>query len=49
MTLKPSNKAGEDLGVKQIKIRDFQQLREAMLQDLKKPKNKAVFERLKDK
>ena len=28
---------------------DFQQLREAMLQDLKKPDNRAVFERLKDK
>lgn len=28
---------------------DFQHLRESMLQDLKKPENKAVFERLKDK
>lgn len=28
---------------------DFQYLRESMLQDLKKPENKAVFERLKDK
>lgn len=28
---------------------NFQYLRESMLQDLKKPENKAVFERLKDK
>lgn len=31
------------------KADDFQYLRESMLQDLKKPENKAVFERLKDK
>ncbi|MBD5166139.1 hypothetical protein [Helicobacter sp.] len=31
------------------KTDDFQYLRESMLQDLKKPENKAVFERLKDK
>ncbi|EAK4448133.1 hypothetical protein CYI58_00755 [Campylobacter upsaliensis] len=44
-----ADKAGVGLSVKQTKISDFQQLREAMLQDLKKPENKAVFERLKDK
>ncbi|EAH5199967.1 hypothetical protein Q9Q51_07125 [Campylobacter upsaliensis] len=44
-----ADKAGAGLSVKQTKISDFQQLREAMLQDLKKPENKAVFERLKDK
>ncbi|EAL8714231.1 hypothetical protein DY098_03505 [Campylobacter upsaliensis] len=44
-----ADKAGAGLSVKQTKANDFQQLREAMLQDLKKPENKAVFERLKDK
>ncbi|WP_264719311.1 hypothetical protein [Campylobacter upsaliensis] len=44
-----ADKAGAGLSVKQTKANDFQQLREAMLQDLKKPGNKAVFERLKDK
>ena len=44
-----ADKAGAGLSVKQTKANDFQQLREVMLQDLKKPENKAVFERLKDK
>ncbi|EAJ4972219.1 hypothetical protein DIE38_04790 [Campylobacter upsaliensis] len=44
-----ADKAGAGLSVKQTKANNFQQLREAMLQDLKKPENKAVFERLKDK
>ena len=44
-----ADKAGAGLSVKQTKANDFQQLREAILQDLKKPENKAVFERLKDK
>lgn len=35
--------------IKYRKTDDFQHLRESMLQDLKKPENKAVFERLKDK
>ncbi|EAI9908315.1 hypothetical protein ACFKIB_000825 [Campylobacter upsaliensis] len=44
-----ADKAGAGLSVRQTKANNFQQLREAMLQDLKKPENKAVFERLKDK
>lgn len=44
-----ADKAGASLSVRQTKANNFQQLREAMLQDLKKPENKAVFERLKDK
>ena len=46
-----ADKAGAGLSIEQTQTQtdDFQQLREAMLQDLKKPANKAVFERLKDK
>ncbi|AQQ59781.1 MULTISPECIES: hypothetical protein [Campylobacterales] len=46
-----ADKAGAGLSIEQTQTQtdDFQQLREAMLQDLKKPENKAVFERLKDK
>ncbi|MCR2055808.1 hypothetical protein CHLV4088_00035 [Campylobacter helveticus] len=44
-----ADRAGAGLSVRQTKANNFQQLREAMLQDLKKPENKAVFERLKDK
>ena len=44
-----ADKAQAHLSIEQTKANDFQQLREAMLQDLKKPENKAVFERLKDK
>ncbi|EMX9857470.1 hypothetical protein [Campylobacter upsaliensis] len=44
-----ADKAGAHLSIEQTQTDDFQQLREAMLQDLKKPENKAVFERLKDK
>ena len=44
-----ADKAGAGLSIEQTQTDDFQQLREAMLQDLKKPENKAVFERLKDK
>ena len=47
-------KASKKQKVKKTKLSiektdDFQTLRESMLQDLKKPENKAVFERLKDK
>ncbi|AWK60917.1 hypothetical protein HCN_0043 [Helicobacter cinaedi PAGU611] len=44
-----ADKTQAHLSIEQTKTDDFQQLREAMLQDLKKPENKAVFERLKDK
>lgn len=44
-----ADKAQAYLSIEQTQTDDFQQLREAMLQDLKKPENKAVFERLKDK
>ncbi|MDL0146161.1 hypothetical protein NYG95_00685 [Campylobacter felis] len=44
-----ADRAGAGLSVRQTKANNFQQLREAMLQNLKKPENKAVFERLKDK
>ncbi|CAG9468927.1 hypothetical protein ACW7UQ_000883 [Campylobacter upsaliensis] len=44
-----ADKAQAHLSIEQTKADDFQQLREAMLQDLKKPENKAAFERLKDK
>ena len=44
-----AKKTQANLKIQQTQINDFTQLREYMLQDLKKPKNKAVFERLKDK
>lgn len=44
-----ADKVGAGLSIEQTQTDGFQQLREAMLQDLKKPENKAVFERLKDK
>lgn len=44
-----AKKTESNLSIKQPKNNDFQQLRESMLQDLKIPENKAVFERLKDK
>lgn len=43
-----AKKTQANLKIQQTQINDFTQLREYMLQDLKKPKNRVVFERLKD-
>ncbi|TLD83232.1 hypothetical protein LS70_005650 [Helicobacter sp. MIT 11-5569] len=44
-----AKKTESSLSIERPKNDDFEQLRKTMLQDLKKPENRAVFERLKNK